>query len=61
MISTYTKTDHRIRTAAVKELDWSPVVECEHIGVAVADGAVTLSGEVTSLPQRKADLGVLTT
>ena len=54
MTSTYVKTDHQIQTAVVKELDWSPGVESEHIGVAVTDGAVTLSGEVTSLPQRNA-------
>jgi osmotically-inducible protein OsmY len=54
MTSLYVKTDHQIQTAVVKELDWSPGVESEHIGVAVTDGAVTLSGEVTSMPQRDA-------
>ena len=54
MTLTHAKTDHQIQTAVVKELDWSPGVESEHIGVAVTDGAVTLSGEVTSLPQRNA-------
>ena len=54
MTPTHVKTDHQIQTAVVKELDWSPGVESEHIGVAVTDGAVTLSGEVATLPQRNA-------
>ena len=54
MPTTYPKTDQQIQTAVVKELDWSPGVESAHIGVAVTDGAVTLSGEVTTLPQRTA-------
>ncbi len=54
MTSTHVQTDHQIQTAVVKELDWSTGVRSEHIGVAVTDGAVTLSGEVTSLPQRNA-------
>lgn len=56
MTMLHAKTDHQIQTAVVKELDWSPGVESEHIGVAVTDGAVTLSGEVTSMPQRDAAL-----
>ena len=56
MTMLHAKTDHQIQTAVVKELDWSPGVGSEHIGVAVTDGAVTLSGEVTSMPQRDAAL-----
>jgi osmotically-inducible protein OsmY len=48
------KTDHQIQSAIVKELDWSPGVEAEHVGVAVTEGAVTLSGEVATLPERDA-------
>jgi osmotically-inducible protein OsmY len=54
MTSMHVRTDHQIQTAVVKELDWSPGVDSEHIGVGVTDGAVTLSGEVSSLPQRNA-------
>jgi osmotically-inducible protein OsmY len=54
MTSLHEKTDHQIQTAVIKELDWSPGIDAEHIGVAVTGGAVTLSGEVTSMPQREA-------
>jgi osmotically-inducible protein OsmY len=52
--STHVHTDSQLQTAVVKELDWSAGIDSEHIGVAVTDAAVTLSGEVTSLPQRNA-------
>jgi osmotically-inducible protein OsmY len=54
MTPTHVKTDHQIQTAIVKELDWSPGVDSQNIGVGVTDGAVTLSGEVRSMPQRDA-------
>ena len=54
MTQNHAKTDHQVQSAVVKELDWSAGVESEHIGVAVTDGAVTLSGEVATLPERDA-------
>ncbi len=54
MTLTHVRTDRQIQAAVVKELDWSPGVQSAHIGVAVTDAAVTLSGEVTSVPQRNA-------
>ena len=54
MTQNHAKTDHQIQSAVVKELDWSAGVESEHIGVSATDGAVTLSGEVATLPERDA-------
>jgi osmotically-inducible protein OsmY len=42
------KTDAQIQTDAMQELKWDPSITHEHIGVAVADGIVTLSGTVPS-------------
>lgn len=47
-------TDSQIHTMVVKELDWSTNVRSEHIGVAVTDGAVSLSGEVGSYSEKVA-------
>jgi osmotically-inducible protein OsmY len=41
-------TAHQLKTQIVDELTWTPDVTADHIGVVVTDGAVTLSGEVTS-------------
>ena len=46
--------DRAIQHAVEAELSWAPEVASEHIGVAVQDGAVTLSGEVRSLGERGA-------
>jgi BON domain len=54
MIRENLNTDHQIQTAIIKRFDWSPDVSAEHIGVAVTEGAVTLSGEVESLAERNA-------
>jgi osmotically-inducible protein OsmY len=42
------KTDAQIQTDAMQELKWDPSITHEHIGVAVSDGIVTLSGTVPS-------------
>lgn len=36
------------------ELGWTPSVNSDCIGVAVTDSAVTLSGQVTSYPEKQA-------
>lgn len=47
-------TDHELRTAIIDELTWTASVDADRIGVAVFDDAVTLSGEVGSLPEKEA-------
>lgn len=42
------KTDSQIQADVMEELKWDPSVTHEHIGVAVSDGVVTLSGTVPS-------------
>ncbi|OJY53980.1 BON domain-containing protein [Pseudonocardia sp. 73-21] len=52
MTQMHTTTDAELQQAIIDELYWTPEVDAAHIGVAVTDGAVTLSGEVTSYPER---------
>jgi osmotically-inducible protein OsmY len=47
-------TDEALVDAVRSELEWDPKVDQTHIGVAAADGAVTLTGYVTSYPQEHA-------
>lgn len=42
------KSDKDLQQDVIKELDWEPSVNRAHIGVAVKDGIVTLSGHVSS-------------
>jgi osmotically-inducible protein OsmY len=42
------KTDAQIQLNVIQELNWDPSVTHEHIGVAVDDGIVTISGTVPS-------------
>ena len=54
-ISTESTTDVSTRDAVEQELDWTPQVEdSANIRVAVHDGVVSLSGEVSSYPQKVA-------
>ncbi|GAA2073849.1 BON domain-containing protein [Microbacterium hatanonis] len=53
-IATTTHSDHDLQTSVQDELDWTPEVDSARIGVAVADGVITLSGEVHSFSQRVA-------
>jgi osmotically-inducible protein OsmY len=49
------KTDTDIRDDVIEELRWDPQIsQPENIGVAVADGAVTLSGHTTSYAEKLA-------
>lgn len=45
-------SDSDLQEAVVEELCWIPSVDSAHIGVAVTDGAVTLSGEVVTYPEK---------
>ena len=47
-----TPTDRGLQQSVIDELDWTPGVHPAAIGVAVADGVVTLAGEVASLPEK---------
>ncbi|MEP7089587.1 MAG: BON domain-containing protein [Nocardioidaceae bacterium] len=51
-----TQTDHRpdiaLKSAIIDELRWTPSIDPAHIGISVNDGAVTLSGEVESYPEK---------
>lgn len=48
------RSDHDIQTAVQDELEWSPELDAANIGVSSDDGAITLSGEVTTYLQRMA-------
>lgn len=44
--------DTDIRNAVQRELGWLPSVDSTHLGVAVAGGVVTLTGEVDTYPEK---------
>jgi osmotically-inducible protein OsmY len=46
------KTDLELKADVERELEWEPSVDAARIGVAVKDGAVTLSGEVSSYVEK---------
>jgi osmotically-inducible protein OsmY len=46
------KSDAQIQMDVIQELKWDPSVTHEHIGVAVADGIVTLSGTVPTFIEK---------
>jgi osmotically-inducible protein OsmY len=48
------KTDSQIQTDVMQELKWDPSVTREHIGVAVSDGIVTLSGTIPTYIEKSA-------
>lgn len=54
MTLTQNQTDHQLKLAINDELTWSPNVKADHVGVSITDGAVTLSGEVESYPEKAA-------
>lgn len=56
MTSLQRKTDHQLKTSIADELAWTPSVTADRIGVALADGAVTLSGQVPTYPEKEAAL-----
>ncbi|WP_022887439.1 BON domain-containing protein [Glaciibacter superstes] len=53
-ITTLVHSDQSIQIAVQDELEWTPDVDAAGIGVAVEDGAVSLSGEVDSYAERMA-------
>ncbi len=46
------KTDSLLKQDIVAELDWDPAIDAAHVGVAVTDGVVTLTGHVRSFSQK---------
>src|SRR5581483_6513819 len=46
------RTDRQLQEDVLAALAWEPGVRAEHIGVAVADGVVTLHGLVSTLRER---------
>lgn len=47
-------SDKTLRQAVIDELEWDPSFNAQHIGVAVEDGVVTLTGHVASYIERLA-------
>jgi osmotically-inducible protein OsmY len=47
-------SDKTLRQAVMDELEWEPSIGAQHIGVAVEDGVVTLTGHVGSYIERLA-------
>lgn len=45
-------SNEALRDAVENELKWDPRVDEKHIGVSANDGAITLTGEVSSYPER---------
>ena len=51
-MSTAIMTDSELQRRVLDELKWEPSVDAAHIGVAVKDGVVTLSGHVSSYAEK---------
>jgi osmotically-inducible protein OsmY len=47
-------TDRQLQDAVIDELEWTPSVDSSHIGVAADHGAITVTGEVASYPEKRA-------
>jgi osmotically-inducible protein OsmY len=45
-------SDKTLRQAVMDELEWEPSIGAQHIGVAVEEGVVTLTGHVSSYTER---------
>jgi osmotically-inducible protein OsmY len=48
------KTDAQLKKDVEAELDWEPAVDARHVGVAVLDGVVTLSGHLATYGEKLA-------
>jgi osmotically-inducible protein OsmY len=47
-------TDHQLKYELQRELDWTAEVDSDHVGISVNEGAVTLSGQVGTFPEKAA-------
>lgn len=54
MTITQDSPDSRLKASIEEELAWTPAINAAHIGVAVNGGAVALSGDVASYPEKAA-------
>ena len=54
MTMTQHTKDHELKDALERELSWTSEVDSDRIGIAINDGAVTLSGQVESYPEKTA-------
>ena len=48
------RPDHQLQMDVLENLDFDPSINCSHIGIAVRDGIVTLSGHIPSVGERRA-------
>ena len=60
MTATHHRADHQLETSIIDELAWTPSVNAQDIGVAVIDGAATLTGSVETYPQKQEALRAAT-
>jgi len=58
MTRTLHTTDHQLKVAIADELDWAPRVNADRIGATATDGAVTLSRQVHTDPEKQPALRV---
>jgi osmotically-inducible protein OsmY len=54
MTTTQHPTDHQLKDSILAELGWIPSVSADRIGVSINEGAVTLSGQVQTYPEKDA-------
>ncbi len=54
MTQTIRRNDKELQASVAEELSYNPSVDAAHLVVSANDGVVTLSGDVTSLPERHA-------
>ncbi len=54
MTQTQHKADHELKVAIEAELAWAPNVKADRVGVSIHNGAVTLSGQVETYPEKEA-------
>ena len=52
MTNTFKRTDAELRGAVIDELSWIPSINSSHIGVTADHGAITLTGQVDSYPEK---------
>lgn len=54
MTQTIQRNDKDLQTNVINELSYNPSIDAAHVAVSANNGVVTLSGEVSSLPERHA-------
>ncbi|MET3808640.1 osmotically-inducible protein OsmY [Nakamurella sp. UYEF19] len=54
MTQTLKSTDAELKKAVTMELSWLPSIDSSHIGITADDGAITLTGQVGSYPEKVA-------